>query len=126
MRVLLIDDIPDQVRKYQKVIKDLGHQVEAVDDSRLAEDLLGEEKFDAVISDVQMPYVSGYEIVYRIWAFKLDLPCLLHSSESRYSTGHEWIDLERVHEKFPFVTFHLKRRDVEPYYIKEFLDSLKN
>ena len=124
MRILLVDDISDQVRKYQKVILDLGHDVEAVSDSLLAWELVLTEEFDALVSDVQMPTMSGVELVELIWYLKLDLPCLLHSSEVRYSTGQEWIQLNRLHEKIPFVTFHQKHFNVDPTYIGEFLSSI--
>lgn len=126
MKILLVDDIPDQVRRYQKVLKDLGHEVEAVDDSRLAYDLLQTETYDALVSDVQMPVFSGVELIQMMWWLKREIPSLLHSSETRHSTGSEWIDLEKIGEEFSFVTFHQKHFDADPTsYIKPFLESVE-
>ncbi len=125
MRILLVDDDPVQVRKYQKVIRDLGHNIEPIDDSRLAWELLQTEKFDAMVSDVQMPILSGVDLVWLIYCISLDMPCLLHSSEVRHSTGHEWIDLSTLHVQLPFVTFHLKQFNVDPTYIGKFLATIQ-
>lgn len=125
MRILLVDDMPDQVRKYQKVIKELGHEVEATNDSRLAWELLQSETFDAMVSDVQMPIMSGVDLVWSIFYLNLDLPCLLHSSEAQHSNGHEWIDLSTLHEELTFVTFHRKHWNIDPTYISEFLATIK-
>jgi CheY-like chemotaxis protein len=126
MRILLVDDIPDQLRRYRSVIKELGHEVEAVSDSVVAWHLLEQESFDALISDVQMPIFSGVELIGRMFYLEREIPTLLHSSEPRHSTGQEWIDLTEINTKFPFVTFHLKRFNVDSTsYIKPFLESVE-
>ena len=124
MKVLLVDDDTTQLRKYRNIISDLGHEVEAISESVVAWNLLDSEKFDAIVSDVQMPLFSGVELMWAVHYLNLDLPCLLHSSEARHPAGLAWEELDKLHEELPFVTFRLKRFDIEPSYIKEFLDSI--
>ena len=124
MRILLVDDDLDQVRRYRAVIMALGHDVVAVSEPFVARDLLKEESFDVLVSDVQMPRMSGFELVQRMYYFKQEIPTLLHSSEPRHSTGQMWIDLTTIHEDFNFVTFRQKNFSVEPTYIRDFLETV--
>lgn len=126
MRILLVDDIPDQVRKYQKVITDLGHEVESVDDSRVAYDLLQTETFDALVTDMQMPVFSGLDLIQMMYYLQCEIPTLLHSSEYKSVWNENWVDLTKITEKFTFVTFHQKTSDIDPTsYIKPFLESVE-
>jgi len=125
MRILLVDDDQTQLRRYRNFIAELGHEVEAISESVVAWHLLDTEKFDAIVSDVQMPLFSGVELVQKMYYLRLEAPTLLHSSEPRHSTGHEWIELTELPEVFSFVSFHLKQFNVEPYYIKEFLEKVE-
>ena len=126
MKVLLVDDDTTQLRKYRNIISDLGYEVEAISESVVAWNLLDSEKFDAIVSDVQMPIISGLELVQKMHYLDLEVPTLLHSSEPRHSTGHIWVMLEELPLEFPFVTFHLKHFNVVPTYIKDFVEKVQN
>ena len=127
MKILIVDDDIHQLYSYGAMVRNLGHEVTLVDSAFDAEFEIEEESFDALITDMSMPGKTGYDLIYWIWAMKHDLPCLVHSMEDRHSTGHEWIDLNVLHKKFPFVTFKKKQIDSHKIeaYITEFLSSIQ-
>jgi two-component system, NtrC family, sensor kinase len=61
-RVLVVDDDVEVLAVLTEVLGAAGHVVEPVTDSRQALTRLGEGAFDAVVSDVQMPGLSGVEL----------------------------------------------------------------
>jgi len=54
-RILLVDDEPDLLRVTRQWLLTLGYEVTALSDARQAEQLLAEQSFDALVSDVVMP-----------------------------------------------------------------------
>ena len=61
-RVLVVDDDVEVLAVLTEVLGAAGHVVESVTDSRQALTRLGEASYDAVVSDVQMPGLSGVEL----------------------------------------------------------------
>jgi len=61
-RVLVVDDDAEVLAVLTEVLGAAGHVVEPVTDSRQALTRLGEGGYDAVVSDVQMPGLSGVEL----------------------------------------------------------------
>ncbi len=66
LRVLLAEDNEINRILATELLHELGHEVTAVENGRLALDSLGREHFDLVLMDVQMPEMSGLEAVRRI------------------------------------------------------------
>lgn len=64
--VLIIDD--DEVNRLiiAEIAKNIGLQVDTIGDARNVVDHLNTKRYDAVITDIQMPEVSGYEVVQLI------------------------------------------------------------
>lgn len=70
LRLLVVDDEPDTVLTLSAVLKDEGHSVASAGSVPAALRLLAEERFDAIIADIHLPGVSGYELareVHRIY-----------------------------------------------------------
>ena len=63
MRVLLADDDPDILRLLTRFLEREGVTVVSVQDGLQAVDALGRERFDMVITDYQMPYLTGGELL---------------------------------------------------------------
>ncbi len=61
-KVLLVDDDPQIRSSLQGILEESGFHVVAAADGEQAEALFGSEKFEAVISDIQMPKRSGLEL----------------------------------------------------------------
>ena len=63
MRILAVDDEPDVVDIIAHVLRDAGHTVRIGRGGADALQALEDEPFDLVITDLQMPAVSGHEVV---------------------------------------------------------------
>ena len=58
-RVLVVEDEPTVAQLIADVLRDEGHRVDTVLDSREGLDRLSREEYDLVICDLRMPYVDG-------------------------------------------------------------------
>jgi CheY-like chemotaxis protein len=62
-KVLIVDD-SISIRKYvQRFLDRSGYDVETATDGMNALEVLGKEKFDAVITDLEMPVMHGYDLI---------------------------------------------------------------
>jgi len=62
LRVLLVDDEPDTVATLKEILQDEGYGVATAGGVPAALRTLREERPDAVIADISMPELSGYEL----------------------------------------------------------------
>ena len=61
MRVLIVDDIPDNIRVLSRMLADDGHQISAATNGRQALRLAAACAPDLILLDVMMPEMDGYE-----------------------------------------------------------------
>ena len=66
MKILLVDDQPENVVSLANAIRRGGHTITTVSDPLDALKLYTENPFDTVISDVRMPVMSGVELLKSI------------------------------------------------------------
>ena len=65
-RILVVDD-EESIREFLDImLRKEGYQVTCVEDGQRAMDILGKKSFDMVISDLQMPHVTGIELLKHI------------------------------------------------------------
>jgi CheY-like chemotaxis protein len=63
-KILCIDDEESIIKIYREILTDLmGHELTTKLDSQEAKDLALSEEFDLIISDYQMPYITGSQLV---------------------------------------------------------------
>jgi CheY-like chemotaxis protein/signal transduction histidine kinase len=62
LRVLVVDDDPDNAWMLAQVLGDEGYQVQVAHSAAVARDLWSHQHFDAALLDVMMPDVSGWEL----------------------------------------------------------------
>ncbi len=61
MRILIVDDIPDNIRVLSSMLVDDGHQISAATNGRQALKLVASCNPDLILLDVMMPEMDGYE-----------------------------------------------------------------
>lgn len=67
LRILLVDDDPFMQRIIEKVLIDLGFEnIKKASDGQEALELLGKEKIDLLLTDIQMPNMNGLELMKNI------------------------------------------------------------
>ena len=66
LRVLLAEDTPANQKLVSYVLSKRGHSVAVVPDGRQALEAVGREEFDAVLMDVQMPVMDGFQATQAI------------------------------------------------------------
>ena len=76
-KILIVDDELNIHRILQMAFEKLGHQVLVAEDARVALELLAENNFDLVITDVTMPGMNGYELQNIVHENQPDVPVII-------------------------------------------------
>ena len=81
-RILVVEDSPTQAQQLQCILEEDGYLVEVAPDGEQGFDLFNASAFDLVISDIQMPGISGYELCRKIKddPARRDVPVILLTS----------------------------------------------
>ena len=108
-RILIIDDEPEMLNGCSKILKALGCQPFPIQDSKLALNILQEEKFDLIICDLLMPEIDGMKILQTVQSVCPHTPVIIFTA---YGTIDRAVAAMRQGafdfiEK-PFETEHLK------------------
>jgi CheY-like chemotaxis protein len=96
LRILVADDDGDTVLTLMMVLRSEGHQVKGV--HRGTEVLAGIREFepDAVLADINMPGLTGYEIARKVRADKYSRKPLLIGISGVYTQGSDRVLAELV------------------------------
>lgn len=78
-RVLLVDDSPELRRLTRRGLLKAGYEVVEAWNGHVAVELAQQLLFDVVISDVQMPDMSGFQLLEALQDLDPDLPVVLTS-----------------------------------------------
>lgn len=124
MKILLVDDDALLRKLLIPILEGEGHEVIQAEGGEEALGILAEwsQVIDAIITDMQMPLMTGTELLEELEQAGLQIPCLLHSSgEFGHVPQHGNIDLNEIGNIYRFATFHSK---MERNYIQDFLAGL--
>lgn len=89
-RILLIEDAPEALELARIVLESQGCHVAAVSSAEAALGLMGAgERFDLVLSDIQLGGLSGIDVAQRLRACQPQLPVLLTSGLARDAIRRE-------------------------------------
>lgn len=76
-KILIVDDELNIRRILQMAFEKIGHQVLVAEDARVALQLLEENNFDLVITDVTMPGMNGYELQKIVHENQPEVPVII-------------------------------------------------
>jgi two-component system, chemotaxis family, sensor kinase CheA len=85
VRVLLVDDSLVTREMERRLLEDAGFEVTAAGDAEEALSLLGEESFDCVVTDIEMPRMDGFELAAQLRGMEhfAQLPIIVVSTRDR-------------------------------------------
>ena len=76
-RILVVEDDPDIRRLNTEVLICFGYQVDATEDGEAAWDALRQNNYDLMVTDNDMPKVTGVELIQKIQAARMALPVIM-------------------------------------------------
>ncbi len=79
-KILIVDDEPIIRDALAFKLRKEGFKTEVVEDGEKAIEILDNEEFDIIISDIMMPFVSGYELLKVLKERKTKSPILMLTS----------------------------------------------
>jgi DNA-binding NtrC family response regulator len=85
MNILLVEDSSEVSCITVEYLHELGHSVAAVTKAELAMAKLGQETFDAVMTDVRLPGMSGIELARALNKSHPTLPVVITSGYGAFS-----------------------------------------
>jgi EAL domain-containing protein (putative c-di-GMP-specific phosphodiesterase class I) len=91
-RVLVVDDDASLLRLYARMLTDNGYQVQTAPCGQDAVNALNAGQFDVVMSDIDMPEMSGIELLRRVRAADIDVPLLLITGNPSVETATQAIE----------------------------------
>jgi DNA-binding NtrC family response regulator len=102
-RILCADDEKSICAWYFRALSRHGYSVTTVADGKLAWEALENETFDLLITDNQMPCLTGEELVLKVRQHGLELPIILASSQLDFflDPANEWLQVDQLLQK-PF------------------------
>ena len=92
MRILVVDDETAVREALQRALQLEHHEVDAVGDGQAALDRLADERYDAVVLDLQMPRVNGLEVIKRLREVGNPTPIVVVTAHGQVSTRVAGLD----------------------------------
>ncbi len=92
-RVLVAEDEPPLARLIARVLMSAGYDVVSVGDGNAAVEAVQHGGFDAILSDIQMPGMSGVDVLRAVRQHDLDVPVLLMTASPRVETAAMAVEL---------------------------------
>jgi two-component system chemotaxis response regulator CheY len=86
MRILVVDDFSTMRRIIKNILRQLGfNNIVEADDGTTAWDVLNQEKIDFVVSDWNMPQMTGIELLRKVRSSEefADMPFLMVTAEAQ-------------------------------------------
>jgi len=91
--VLLVDDDLEFSRAVSRVLSAAGFEVTVVHGGVAAAEAIASRPFDAIVSDIQMPGMSGVQLLERVREHDLDVPVILLTAAPTIETAMEAVSL---------------------------------
>jgi EAL domain-containing protein (putative c-di-GMP-specific phosphodiesterase class I)/ActR/RegA family two-component response regulator len=91
--VLVVDDEPSFVRAVARVLSGAGFYVTTAHNGAEAADAIASQAFEAILSDIQMPELSGVDLLSLVRTHDLDVPVILMTAAPTLETALEAVSL---------------------------------
>ncbi|MGQ9461865.1 MAG: response regulator [Candidatus Fervidibacter sp.] len=83
-RILVVEDDDKQRQLYCEELALAGYETLEAGSAKEAEDLLTREQVDLIVLDINMPGVSGLELLPRIHELHPGMPVIIHTAYGSY------------------------------------------
>jgi two-component system chemotaxis response regulator CheY len=94
MRILVCEDNTLTLRSIEYSLKNAGYEVSSAKDGEQGIRILGEEEIDMVITDINMPYTKGLELVRHVnTKMKRRIPVIIITGITLEETREHAIEL---------------------------------
>ena len=112
-RILVVDDDSDIRRLSAAMLKRSGYEVDAAADGAAGWEALNADRYDLLITDNEMPIMSGIELLRKLRTARVAVPVIMASGRLPISEfdQHPWLQ--------PTATL------LKPYSVEEFLGTVK-
>lgn len=60
--ILIVDDLPENIRLLSSLLKDRGYQVNSATDGKMALSIIKTEQPDLILLDIMLPVMDGYQV----------------------------------------------------------------
>jgi EAL domain-containing protein (putative c-di-GMP-specific phosphodiesterase class I)/CheY-like chemotaxis protein len=102
--ILLVDDDEALARSLDRVLQAAGYQVAIAHDGDVAAKAIVREPFDVIVSDIELPGMTGVDLLRVVRAYDLDVPLILMTGTPTIETATEAVSLgalQYLHKPFP-------------------------
>lgn len=83
-RILVVEDDDNHRQLYCEELKSAGYETLEARNASEAEEILNSESVDLIILDINMPYVSGMELLPRLHEMHPGMPVIIHTAYRSY------------------------------------------
>ena len=112
-RILVVDDEADIRRINAMVLHRAGYHVDTAEDGAFAWEALGASRYDLMITDNNMPNLTGMELLKKLYAMRMALPFIMATGKmpEEEFAQYPWLQ--------PAATL------LKPYTVEELLGAVK-
>ena len=89
LKVLVVDDEANMRRVLEIMLTRQGYRTHSAADGQQAFDLLREQTFDLVISDLRMPLINGIELLRKLRESQIDVPLIMITAQGSIESAVE-------------------------------------
>ena len=90
--VLMVDDDPNVLRQYGRLLQQMGLRVLAATDGSMGLGFLAKERVDVILTDLNMPVMGGLEFLRAVREVDLDVPIILMTGAPELKSAMAAVD----------------------------------
>ena len=96
-RIMVVDDDPTALLMISSILQDEGYQVLEVSDGQAASNMIGNEEFDVILADFNMPGMDGISLLRRAKLLVPSAVRMMLTGEGDYDTAIQAINMGEVY-----------------------------